>query len=177
MDNHKQVPWHAQKLTEVFKILHTSEEGLSDAEAAERLKRNGRNELRSKPPKSILQMLNAQIMDPMVLILIGAAAFSAILQEWTEAAVIFTIVIVNAIIGIVQEKKAQSSLEALRSMSAPSARVMRQGEESIIPASELVTGDIVLLGDGDMVPADLRLIDSANLKIEEASLTGESLPL
>lgn len=176
MDNHKQVPWHAQKLTEVFKILHTSEEGLSDAEAAERLKRNGRNELRSKPPKSILQMLNAQIMDPMVLILIGAAAFSAILQEWTEATVIFTIVIVNAIIGIVQEKKAQSSLEALRSMSAPSARVMRQGEESIIPASELVTGDIVLLGDGDMVPADLRLIDSANLKIEEASLTGESLP-
>ena len=121
-------------------------------------------------------MLKAQIVDPMVLILIGAAALSAILQEWTEAAVIFIIVIVNAVIGIVQEKKAQSSLEALRNMSAPTAKVLRQGEESVIPASELVVGDIVMLGDGDMVPADLRLIDSANLKVQEASLTGESVP-
>ena len=121
-------------------------------------------------------MLKAQLVDPMVLILIGAAAFSAILQEWTEAAVIFVIVIVNAVIGIVQEKKAQSSLEALRNMSAPTARVLRQGEESVIPASDLVVGDVVMLGDGDMVPADLRLIDSANLKVQEASLTGESVP-
>ncbi len=176
MDRHRQTPWHALKLTEVYETLHTSEEGLGDAEAAERLKKYGRNELRSKPPKTILQMLKAQIIDPMVLILIGAAAFSAILQEWTEAAVIFIIVIVNAVIGIVQEKKAQSSLEALRNMSAPTARVLRQGEESVIPASELVVGDVVMLGDGDMVPADLRLIDSANLKVQEASLTGESVP-
>lgn len=176
MDRHRQTPWHALKLTEVYQTLHTSEEGLGDAEAAQRLRKNGRNELRSKPPKTILQMLKAQIIDPMVLILIGAAAFSAILQEWTEAAVIFTIVIVNAIIGIVQEKKAQSSLEALRNMSAPTARVLRQGEESVIPASELVVGDVVMLSDGDMVPADLRLIDSANLKVQEASLTGESVP-
>ena len=176
MDRHRQTPWHALKLTEVYETLHTSEEGLGDAEAAERLKKYGRNELRSKPPKTILQMLKAQIIDPMVLILIGAAAFSAILQEWTEAAVIFIIVIVNAVIGIVQEKKAQSSLEALRNMSAPTARVLRQGEESVIPASELVVGDVVMLGDGDMVPADLRLIASANLKVQEASLTGESVP-
>lgn len=176
MDRHRQTPWHALKLTEVYETLHTSEEGLSDAEAAERLKKHGRNALRSKPPKTILQMLKAQIIDPMVLILIGAAAFSAILQEWTEAAVIFVIVIVNAVIGIVQEKKAQSSLEALRNMNAPTARVLRQGEESVIPASELVVGDVVMLGDGDMVPADLRLIDSANLKVQEASLTGESVP-
>lgn len=172
MDNHRQVPWHAEKLTEVYQKLHTSEKGLSDAEAAERLRKNGRNELRSKPPKTILQMLKAQISDPMVLILIGAALFSAVLQEWTEGAVIFTIVIVNAVIGIVQEKKAQSSLEALRNMSSPAARVLRQGEESIVPSGELVTGDIVMLSDGDMVPADLRLIDSANLKVQEASLTG-----
>lgn len=176
MDNHKQVPWHTQKLSEVYRTLHTSDKGLSDAEAAERLRKNGRNELRSKPPKTILQMLKAQIVDPMVLILIGAAVFSAVLQEWTEAAVIFTIVVINAVIGIVQEKKAQSSLEALRNMSAPTARVLRQGEESIVPASELVVGDVVLLGDGDMVPADMRLIDSANLKVQEASLTGESVP-
>lgn len=176
MDNHRQVPWHTQKLDEVYETLHTSEKGLSDAEAAERLRKNGRNELRSKPPKTILQMLKAQIVDPMVLILIGAAVFSAVLQEWTEAAVIFTIVVINAVIGIAQEKKAQSSLEALRNMSAPTARVLRQGEESIVPASELVVGDVVCLSDGDMVPADMRLIDSANLKVQEASLTGESVP-
>ena len=176
MDNHRQVPWHTQKLDEVYETLHTSEKGLSDAEAAERLRKNGRNELRSKPPKTILQMLKAQIVDPMVLILIGAAVFSAVLQEWTEAAVIFTIVVINAVIGIVQEKKAQSSLEALRNMSAPTARVLRQGEESIVPASELVVGDVVCLSDGDMVPAYMRLIDSANLKVQEASLTGESVP-
>ncbi|MFR4798526.1 MAG: HAD-IC family P-type ATPase, partial [Lentihominibacter sp.] len=176
MDNHRQMPWHSKKIEEVYDLLHTSEKGLSDAEAAERLEKNGRNELRSKPPKVIVKMLKEQITDPMVLILIGAAGFSAILQEWTEAAVIFVIVIINAVIGIVQEKKAQSSLEALRKMSAPQARVLRQGEESIIPAAELVTGDVVFLSDGDMVPADMRLIDSANLKVQEASLTGESVP-
>lgn len=176
MDNHRQVPWHAQKLDEVYGALHTSEKGLSDTEAAGRLRKNGRNELRPKPPKTMLQMLKAQIVDPMVLILIGAAAISAVLQEWTEAAVIFTIVVINAVIGIVQEKKAWSSLEALGKLSAPRARVLRQGEESIVHASGLVVGDVVLLGDGDMVPADIRLIESANLKVQEASLTGESVP-
>ena len=176
MDNHKQKPWHSQRPEEIYRDLGTSPAGLSDAEALERLRKNGRNELREKPPKTIREMLKAQILDPMVLILLGAAALSAFLREWTEAAVIFIIVIVNAIIGIVQEKKAQSSLAALRKMSAPTARALRQGEESIVPAAELVTGDVVLLGDGDMVPADLRLIDSANLKIQEASLTGESVP-
>ena len=176
MDSHKQMPWHAKPLPEVYQLLHTSDDGLSDTEAAERLRKNGKNTLRAKPPKTVFQMLKEQIFDPMVLILIGAAAFSAILQEWTEAIVIFAIVVINAVIGIVQEKKAQSSLEALRNMSAPTARVLRQGEESIIPADELVVGDVVFLSDGDMVPADVRLIDSANLKVQEASLTGESLP-
>ena len=176
MDNHRKTPWHAQTLSEVYQALRTSPEGLSDAEAAERLAQNGRNELRQRPPKTLLQMLKVQLTDPMVLILVGAAAFSTLLREWTEASVIFAIVIVNAIIGIAQEKKAQASLDALRKMSAPTARVLRQGEESIVPASELVVGDVVLLSDGDMVPADLRLMDSANLKVQEAALTGESLP-
>ncbi len=176
MDDHKQVPWHASQLSHVYEVLETSEEGLSDAEADKRLKENGRNELRAKPPRTIMQMIKEQIIDPMILILIGAAALSAVLREWTEAAVIFTIVIVNAVIGIAQEKKAQSSLEALKKMSAPTARVMRQGEESVIPAAEIVPGDVVFLSDGDMVPADMRLIESANLKIQEASLTGESVP-
>lgn len=176
MDNHKQMPWYTKSINEVYETLNTSCEGLSDTEADERLRKNGRNELRSKPPKTILQMLRSQILDPMVLILIGAAIFSAILQEWTEAIVIFTIVVINAVIGIVQEKKAQSSLEALRNMSAPTARVLRQGEESIIPASELVVGDVVCLSDGDMVPADMRLIDSANLKVQEARLLVNQFP-
>ena len=166
---------HAQNLQQVYQQLGSSAEGLSDAQAAERLRQFGYNELRAKPPKSIAAMLKEQIFDPMVLILVGAAAVSFALGELAEAGVIFTIVIVNALIGIVQEKKAQSALEALRSMSAPNARVLRQGEESIIPAREVVPGDIVFLSDGDMVPADLRLADSANLQIQEASLTGESV--
>ena len=175
MDNHKSKPWHSLTAEEIFQVLKTSTEGLSDAEAAARLKQNGSNELRQKPPKTLLQMLKEQITDPMVLILIGAAILSAFLKEWTEAIVIGSIVVLNAVIGIVQEKKAQSSLEALRNMSAPSARVLRQGEESIIPAKDIVVGDIVFLADGDMVPADMRLIDSVNLKVQEASLTGESV--
>lgn len=176
MDNHKRKPWHSRPVPEVLHALETTGEGLSDAEAEKRLKAYGKNELRARPPRSVLQMLRAQIVDPMVLILIGAAALSAALREWTEAGVIAVIVVLNAVIGIAQEKKAQSSLEALRRMSAPTARVLRQGEESIVPAGELVVGDIVQLSDGDRVPADLRLIDSANLKIQEASLTGESVP-
>ena len=106
MDNHRQMPWHSRELGEVYQRLGTSEEGLSDAEAEKRLQKNGYNELRAKPPKTILQMLWTQISDPMVLILVGAAVFSGILREWTEAVVIATIVVVNAVIGIVQEKKA-----------------------------------------------------------------------
>ena len=133
MDDHNsRRPWHSMSAEEVCAELNTSPEGLSDAEAAERLRKNGRNELRQKPPKTTAQMLKEQITDPMVIILIGAAAVSALLREWTEACVIAVIVALNAVIGIVQEKKAQSSLEALRRMSAPLARVMREGEESTL---------------------------------------------
>lgn len=177
MDNHRKTPWHAQTPQEVCACLQTGANGLRDAEAAERLKTYGPNTLRARASKSVWQMLREQLTDPMVLILIGAAVMSAVLREWTEAAVIFVIVLVNALIGIVQEKKAQSSLEALRSMGAPTARVLREGEESVVPARELVVGDVVLLGDGDMVPADLRLLESVNLKVQEASLTGESVPV
>ena len=103
MDDHKRQPWHCQTISQVYAAVDSSEEGLSDAEAAKRLRLYGRNTLRSRPPKTILQMLKAQVADPMVLILVGAAAFSAILREWTEASVIFAIVILNAVIGIVQE--------------------------------------------------------------------------
>lgn len=175
MDNQKQPPSYSQTTNELFSDLETSSTGLSEPEAQRRLKKYGPNALAEKPPKSTLMMLKEQIIDPMILILLGAAAFSAILNEWVEASVIFFIVVVNSIIGIIQEKKAQSSLAALKTMSAPTATVMRGGIEKIIPASELVIGDLVFLASGDMVPADLRLTQSANLKIAEAALTGESI--
>lgn len=176
MDYRSSKPWHNVPAGAVYKELKTSEEGLGDEEAAKRLQQYGRNELRKKANRTILQMLGDQVKDPMILILIGAAIFSFILKEPLEGGVIVFIVIVNAIISIFQEKKAIASLDALKNLTASQAIVLRQGEESIIPASEVVPGDIVFLEDGSMVPADIRLIDSFSLKIQEASLTGESLP-
>ena len=158
MENHKQQPWHSMPLEEIYREYQTSEEGLRDAEAAKRLTDYGKNELRQSPPKSIGKMFLEQLTDVMVLILLGAAALSGLLNEWIEAIVILTIVVVNAVIGVVQEKKATDALAALRSLSSPQARVLRNGEESIVPASELVPGDIVYLEDGSVVPADMRSI-------------------
>lgn len=177
MDDHIPTPWHAQPLEEVYKELETSQEGLSDAEAEARLKKYGRNELRRTEQRSIFRMLWEQLTDVMVLILIAAAALSAFLDEWAEAAVIMVIVAINALISIIQEKKAANALEALRNLSAPNARALRQGEESVVPAATLVPGDIIYLEDGCIVPADVRLIETNNLKIQEASLTGESVPV
>ncbi|MGN0904746.1 MAG: cation-transporting P-type ATPase, partial [Alphaproteobacteria bacterium] len=148
MDGHRRKPWYSMPLGEVFEKLNVSDEGLSDIEAAERLKKYGKNELRRIKPKSIFKMLWEQLTDVMVLILIAAAVLSAFLDEWAEAVVILVIVAINALISIIQEKKASNALEALRSMSAPSARALRQGEESIVPAADLVPGDIVYLEDG-----------------------------
>lgn len=176
MDYRSTTPWHARPAEDICKELNTSEEGLSDAEAAARLAQYGANELRKTANRTILQMLWDQLKDPMILILIGAAILSFALKEALEGGVIFFIVAVNAVISIIQEKKAEASLEALKKMTAGRAVALRQGEESSIAAAELVPGDIVFLEDGAMVPADIRLLDSASLKIQEASLTGESVP-
>lgn len=168
--------YHSFNKEEVLEKLNVTEEGLTDEEASRRLKTYGYNELRKVPKKSIWKMLKEQLSDIMVLILIVAAILSIILNEWTEAIVIIAIVLLDAIIGILQEKKATDAMEALKNMSAPTARVLRQGEESVVKAAELVPGDIVYLEDGFIVPADLRLIETNNLKIQEASLTGESVP-
>lgn len=171
------LPWHTQSAESVMQTLDTSKNGLSDREALERLSYYGANELRKKQKKSIGKMLLEQVTDVMVLILIGAATVSMFLGEWAEAIVILIIVVIDAIIGVAQECKATNALEALKQMSAPTACVRREGEESIIPASELVPGDIVLLEDGAIVPADLRLIQENRLAVQEASLTGESIPM
>ena len=165
-------PWQAEPLSDVLLELDSSLEGLSELEAARRLAETGPNELNAKPPRTLAQMAREQLTDPMILILLVAAVLSALLQEWAEAGIIFAIVVVNAVIGIVQERKAQSSLEALRSMSAPEARVVRDGMEMVVPAR-----DLVQLGDGSMAPADLRLVEAAGLRMQEAALTGESVPV
>ena len=166
---------------EVEKVLDTTEEGLSDAEAAARLAKYGKNNLRQNKPKSIWKMIWEQLTDVMVIILIIAAVFSLVMhfvngEGLAECIVILVVIALNATIGVIQEKKAANALEALKNMTAPTARVLRQGEESVVPASDLVPGDIVYLEDGCIVPADMRIIQDSNMKVQEAALTGESVP-
>lgn len=166
---------------EVEKVLETSAEGLSDAEAAARLAKYGKNNLRQNKQKSIWKMIWEQLTDVMVIILIIAAVFSLVMhfvdgEGLAECIVILVVIALNATIGVIQEKKAANALEALKNMTAPTARVLRQGEESVVPASELVPGDIVYLEDGCIVPADMRIIQDSNMKVQEAALTGESVP-
>ena len=182
MESQQHKPWHAMSCEEVEKALATTEKGLSDAEAAKRLAEYGRNNLREKKPKSIWKMIWEQITDVMVLILIAAAVFSFVMSFFeegeglAECIVILVVIVLNATIGVIQEKKAANALEALKNMTAPTARVLREGEESVVPAAELVPGDIVYLEDGCIVPADIRIIEDANMKVQEAALTGESVP-
>ena len=168
---------HTKTAEEVLAALKSSQEGLSEDDVSLRRLKYGKNILKEKKKKSIWRMLWEQIKDVMVLILIAAAVLSLIFQDWAEAVVIFTIVVINAVIGIVQEKKAADALEALADLSAPTARVLRDGQETEKLAADLVPGDIVLLGDGCIVPADMRLLETSNLKIQESALTGESVPV
>jgi Ca2+-transporting ATPase len=165
-------------------IIETCEElstvqgtGLSQEEAKKRLLSDGPNALVEKKGKTKLQMFLAQLKDTLIYILFAAAAISIALNEITDAIIILLVVLLNAIIGMVQESKAEAALEALKNLSSPNAMVRREGRIVEIPASELVVGDIVILEAGRIIPADLRLIQSINLKIEESALTGESVPV
>ena len=170
--------WYLLENEEVSSKLSTDlEKGLSSELAKERLKSHGYNELISKEGPTIWQMLLSQFQDFLVLILIGASLVSALIGEVTDSVVIILIVVLNATLGVVQEFKANKALEALKKMAAPEAKVIRDGKIIEIPARELVPGDLVILEAGNYVPADLRLVESVNLKIEEASLTGESVPV
>ncbi len=151
--------------------------GLAPAVAAERLAATGRNELAEKPRPGFLSLLVDQFKDFLVLILIGAAVVSIVLGEWVDAAAIVLLVILNAVIGVIQESRAEQALAALRRMAAPDARVVRGGRSLVVPSRDLVPGDVVLLEAGYHVPADVRLTETANLRVEEASLTGESVPV
>lgn len=176
-DQSKREKWYTKSLDEIYAMLQTSKEGLSDQEAEKRLKKYGYNELNQHKPKTILQLLWSSLADFMILVLFLAAILSFLLNEALEGWVILFIIFVNTFISVVQEKKAASSIEALRNMSTPTARVLREKEESAISSKELVVGDIVLLEAGNMVPADIRIIEASNLKVQEATLTGESVPV
>ena len=182
--------YHSQSADSVLKALETdAEEGLSGEQVAARRAQYGENKLDEKKKKPLIVRFLEQFKDVMIIILLIAAcvSFGVICYqvfvtheenpiEFVEPALIVFIVVLNAIMGLVQESKAEKALEALKNMSAPHARVIRDGKEQIIPASDLVPGDIIFLEAGDFVPADARLLKSSNLKSEESALTGESVP-
>ncbi len=176
-EQHVGKAWHNVKAVVLEDEFSTNfKNGLDERKAAERLEEDGPNELAKKEGLTLWDRIIAQLSDFLILILIGAAVVSGILGETVDAVVIIGIVIINAVMGIVQESKAEKAMEALQEMSAPEVNVIRNGETKELPSKDLVKGDIVLLSAGDFVPADVRLIESANLKIDESSLTGESVP-
>jgi Ca2+-transporting ATPase len=170
--------WHAMGAEDVLEQLETlPENGLSGEEAASRLQEFGPNELTEAPPTTFLQMLWEQFNNFIVILLIVAALVSALLGDFIEAGAIMAIVILNATLGVIQERSAEQALEALRRLAAPEADVIRGGSRQTVPASQLVPGDVVILEAGNYVPADVRLLEAINLRIEEAALTGESVPV
>ena len=168
--------YYTKKIEEILSELKTSLNGITFEEATNRLEKYGYNELSQKKPKTILQMFFEQMKDSMIIILLIASIVSFILGETAEGVVIIVIVFINAIISIVQEKKAADAIAALKSISAPNVKVIRNGEMEVISSKNLVVGDVVFIEAGDIVPADLRLFESSQLQIMEAALTGESVP-
>ncbi len=170
--------WYKQSKEELIKELETNiNSGLTNDEVKTRLEKYGPNDLKEEDKKSFLSKVIAQFSDFLIIILIVAAIISFAVGESKDAIVIIAIVIVNAFLGIYQEGRAEKALDALKKMSSPNAKVIRNSNLEIVPANSLVPGDVVSLDAGDIIPADLRLVESSNLKIEEASLTGESVPV
>jgi Ca2+-transporting ATPase len=169
--------FHQLSVQETLERLNTRLKGLSQQEAGERLKRHGLNQLEEKRAKHPVQIFLKQFKDPIILILLGAIIISLIVQELLDAAAIAAILILNAVLGFSQEYKAEKAMELLKKMSAPKAKVIREGTGGAIEAQLLVPGDIILLEAGDKVPADARVIESAEAHVNESMLTGESVPV
>ena len=170
--------WHTKKIDDAIKELNSNAStGLSTSQASELISKNGKNSLNKTSKKSILKMIFEQLNNILIYILIIAAILSFFLGEPKEALIIFLVIILNASIGIFQESKAEKSLEALKNLSSPKALVKHDNEIIEINSEDLVVGDIVILETGRIIPADLRLIESVNLKIDESTLTGESIPI
>jgi Ca2+-transporting ATPase len=169
--------WHQKSIEDSFAQLHSSSKGLSPEEAVKRLGEYGANELKEKKQKTPFMMFLGQFRDFMILVLIAAAVISGFIGELSDTIAIIVIIGLNAVIGFIQEYRAEKAIAALRKMAAPSATVIRIGMPVTIAASEIVPGDVVSLEAGGVVPADLRLLESAQLKVDEAALTGESVPV
>ena len=169
--------WYQKDIQEIFSRLGTSDYGLDDAQAAELLQRHGPNLIIEPEKISKIKLFFHQFASPLIYILILAAMITAYLQEYKDSLVIVVVVLFNALIGFFQEYKAEKSVMALKQMAAPKARVLRQGREREIPSELLVPGDVVILESGVKVPADVRLFRTVELRVDEAILTGESLPV
>ena len=161
----------------IEKMKSNGQAGLSAREAGERLQRDGRNEMKAPRKKTAIESFLEQLNDPLIYVLIVAAVVSVLLRELSDAIIIGVVVVLNAVVGMLQEGKARKALESLKKLASPRAYVIREGKHMEIPAAELVKGDLVCLEAGCQVPADLRLTESAHLKIEESALTGESVPV
>ena len=175
------VKYYTDPVEEVLSEVKSTESGLSSEEAKKRRDEVGANKLRQAKGKSLAARFLEQLADPMILILLAAAAVSGVLgyiegEGYTDVIIILSVVLLNAILGVYQESKAEKAIEALQQMSAATCKVLRDGMLTVLPSEELVPGDVVLLEAGDAVPADGRLLQAASLKIEEAALTGESVP-
>jgi Ca2+-transporting ATPase len=169
--------WHQLTGGAVLEALETPPQGLSGAEAARRLAEHGPNVLVEGARRTVLGMFVTQFTDFMILVLLAAALVAGLIGDVTDTVAIAAIVLLNAVVGFVQEYRAERAMEALKAMAAPTATVLREGATTVVPAAELVPGDLVLLEAGAIVPADLRLVEAAQLKVEEAALTGESVPV
>lgn len=169
--------WYVLSKEETVATLNTSLNGLTQIEAGARLEKDGFNRLEQGETKSILAIFLTQFGDLMIWVLIAAAVISGLLGSWIDASIILVVVLLNAIIGTIQESKAEAALDALKEMAAPTANVLRDGEIQTIPAANVVVGDVVILEAGDSIPADIRLVETFSFKIEESALTGESVPV
>ena len=172
---------YLSSLEEVLKEQNSSQEGLTTGEAQERLSKYGKNELEKGKKTSLIQRFLKELADPMIIILIVAAVISGITafyegESFADVIIILSVVVINAVLGVVQESKAEAAIEALQEIAAATSKVLRDGKVTVLKSDELVPGDVVLLEAGDAVPADGRIIESASMKIEEAALTGESVP-
>ena len=173
---------YLKSFEEVLEDNKTSVNGLSSEEAQSRLEKNGKNKLKEGKKESLLYRFVMQLADPMIIILIVAAVISAVTSVYqhefpSDVIIIMFVVIINAILGVYQESKAEKAIEALQEIAAATSRVIRNGKIETVHSEDLVVGDVIVLEAGDSVPADCRITESASMKIEEAALTGESVPV
>ncbi|TDD75506.1 cation-translocating P-type ATPase [Flavobacterium caseinilyticum] len=166
--------WHLLPLSEITQLLNTTPSGLDAITASERLIEHGKNQIEDSKKRSVLQMILSQLTDFMILILIAAAIISGIVGDLTDTIIILTIIILNAVVGFIQEYRAEKAMEALKKMAANLARILRKGDMMDIPASDLVPGDVVMLEAGNIIPADIRFFETYQIKVDESALTGES---